>query len=130
VSERTCLYCGDPLEGVRRDALVHPHHAREWRRLPLAERRRRKGDATARVTPERPPEPGKEQAERALALWVQFMPWPCPDCGGDEFAVRVHERMVVGRDAEGRAIEIGPRKMLTCKRCGWRGSAAQARDAA
>jgi hypothetical protein len=79
VSERTCLYCGEPLEGVRRDALVHPHHAREWRRLPLAERRRRKGDATARVTPERPPEPGKGQA---AALLVQFMPWPCPDCGG------------------------------------------------
>jgi hypothetical protein len=121
--ERICALCDEPLEGLRADARAHPGCAREARRRRVREER----DPALFPPGELPSEGG---TVRQTAIHISRPGYPCPDCGNEEFLMRFVGRVVVGRDAVGDPIEIGPRKMLRCERCGWYGTAKTARDAA
>lgn len=116
---KVCAGCGEPLEGVRRDARAHPACAREARRR----RGEQLSGSRARATLGVLREGGVRAAEGVC----------CPECGGDVLMVKVGGWATLTDDCHARhahEFAISGRKMATCLRCEWRGTVAKARVAA
>jgi endogenous inhibitor of DNA gyrase (YacG/DUF329 family) len=114
--KRVCPECTRPLDGLRRDAVAHPHCAREIRR----KRGERLSGTRAAATLGR-------LAENATGRQIGVS---CPECGGDVLMVKVHGWATLnGQDRARRAADfpISGRKVATCLSCEWRGTVARTR---
>lgn len=114
---RVCPLCGEPISARRRDAVAHPGCGRELRRR----RQQLQSDAQARQGAGRAVDGGTVAADVALR---------CPSCGARAFYCRLSGfAPVIGTARTAAPMHLGPRKMLKCSRCMWRGTVARAREA-